>query len=163
MSHSTRKTADIITYRFNDRLVYVSPEKNYQTAVDVALQEYADELAGIARERIAFYTMASMDGQRREVRIGQSAWPRAMDKLARGEVVDIVVKADPSAPPPQYLEVPGAKAASGARSRSPSPSPSERSMFRRFFGFSSSPAPSRSSSPSSSSNERDISEKTRDQ
>ncbi|KAI5824106.1 hypothetical protein K523DRAFT_285602 [Schizophyllum commune Tattone D] len=157
-SHQRRGPADIITYRYKERLVYVTPEKDYQAAVDMAIQEYAEELAGVPRESIYFYTMANMDGQRRAVRIGRSAWPRAMEKLVRGEVVDIAIRphtrdavyglsgdATASQPPPQYLEVPGAR--ESGRSRSPSPTPSERSFFRRVFGFGMTPESSRSSSP----------------
>ncbi|KAL1723745.1 hypothetical protein EV715DRAFT_285810 [Schizophyllum commune] len=145
MSHSTsprspsRRPADIMTYRYNDRLVYVSPEKDYEVAIDVALQEYP-ELATVPRELISFHTMANMDGQRRAIRIGRTAWPRAMDKLMRGEVVDIIVRWQDvkGASPPQYLEVPGV---SNARSRSPSPTPSERSILRRLFSRAPSPRP----------------------
>ncbi|KAI4528056.1 hypothetical protein K525DRAFT_282035 [Schizophyllum commune Loenen D] len=128
-----------MTYRYNDRLVYVSPEKDYEVAIDVALQEYP-ELATVPRELISFHTMANMDGQRRAIRIGRTAWPRAMDKLMRGEVVDIIVRWQDvkGASPPQYLEVPGV---SHARSRSPSPTPSERSILRRLFSRAPSPRP----------------------
>ncbi|KAL1746164.1 hypothetical protein HDZ31DRAFT_81394 [Schizophyllum fasciatum] len=155
MSHSAnRKPADIITYRYDERLVYVTPEKDYNIAIDIALQEYP-ELLGVPRDCISFFTMASMDGQRRPVRIGRSAWPRAMEKLVRGEIIDIKVRReevkeksqtgplspDTPAPPPQYLEVPGVQDA--ARSRSPSPTPSERNFLRRLFGSSGSPSPER--------------------
>jgi len=55
-----------------------------------------------------FTISVNVQGERRHVRISESAWPGTVGRLLRGEVIDVGVRPDPSAAiaPPQYLEVP---------------------------------------------------------
>jgi hypothetical protein len=79
----------------------------------MALKEFADELTGIPKHRIRLSLQATVNGNRRRVRISESAWPSAVSRLLRGEVIDIEVveertKEEKDAPP-RYLEVPDIK------------------------------------------------------
>jgi len=138
--------ADIITYRFGDKLVYVRPADNYEQALDFAQKEFSDELSQVSRDRISFTIVATMNGERRAVRISESAWVAAVARLLRGEVIDIQVRPQPQSAdskdlPPQYLEVPQLSRMSystppsrnGSRSSSPS-SRSDRGSSRSWFG-----------------------------
>jgi len=105
---------DIITYRLDDKLVYVRPADNYEEALDIAQKEYPDELSQVPRERIAFSKAATVSGQRHVVRISESAWVGAVSRLLRGEVIDIQVRSPPHTvvlkdEPPQYLETQNTK------------------------------------------------------
>lgn len=147
---------DIITYRYNNELVYVKPEPLYEVrtflascclvlillhdAVSLAIGEFP-ALSNISRERVVLITMATMAGARQRVRISASAWESATRRLVRGEVVEVhllpdasegkkagIVHEDYVAPPPQYLEVPDFRmTASRPVSRAGSPVPSNRS------------------------------------
>ncbi|TFK44860.1 hypothetical protein BDQ12DRAFT_673703 [Crucibulum laeve] len=148
--------ADIITYRYNHKLVYVRPADNYEQALDFAQKEFPDELENIPRDRITFVIVANMSGERKPVRISESAWPAAVARLLRAEVIDIVVRPDPNdikekEAPPMYLEVPQldgsgkekdslrhSRSAPSSRthSRSRSPTPSTHSQkSTKLFGF----------------------------
>ncbi|GLB37778.1 hypothetical protein LshimejAT787_0408290 [Lyophyllum shimeji] len=138
---------DIITYRLGSKLVYVRPADNYEQALELAQKEFSEDLAGLSRDRISFNITAKMNGERRHVRISESAWVAAVTRLLRGEVIDIHVRPPPGfvdtkePPPPQYLEVPqttlrhsSTPSSPRSRSRDPSPSPSERGSSRSWFG-----------------------------
>ncbi|KIY50293.1 hypothetical protein FISHEDRAFT_71899 [Fistulina hepatica ATCC 64428] len=148
--------ADIITYRLGGRLVYVKPASNYEEALDVAVNEFPDVLYGIPRSRITFNISASMSGQRQVVRISAGAWPAAVARLLRGEVIDIRVRPTSvisqnersgdfscldgdNLPPPKYLEIPEAPkkrssswSRQSSRSRRSSPA-SKESCTRKWF------------------------------
>ncbi|KIK09123.1 hypothetical protein K443DRAFT_671626 [Laccaria amethystina LaAM-08-1] len=147
--------ADIITYKHAGKLVYVKPAENYELALDFAQKEFPEELAHVPRERIMFTISVNVQGERRHVRISESAWPGTVGRLLRGEVIDVGLRPDPSAviPPPQYLEVPSKETAvvqpkpksvrhsrSTPSSRSHSPAPSNQSdkgsstRIRSWFG-----------------------------
>ncbi|KIY63225.1 hypothetical protein CYLTODRAFT_146047 [Cylindrobasidium torrendii FP15055 ss-10] len=89
---------DIVTYRFQQTLVYVRPELSYDDAIAVAQTEYP-ELSATPKEKIMFKIEASMNGKRQPVRISRSAWASTLGKMLRGEVIDIEVFDDR---PPQY-------------------------------------------------------------
>ncbi|KAJ7153754.1 hypothetical protein C8R46DRAFT_912308 [Mycena filopes] len=126
---ATIKTAmpalpDYITYRLANRLVYVRPAQTYQTALDIAQDEFA-ELAKIPRERISFNTVATLSRQgARVVRISESAWVMVAARQLCGGVIDILISPDLSSPP-TYLAGPAGNAMQqeereSARSRSSS-------------------------------------------
>ncbi|KAF9456942.1 hypothetical protein BDZ94DRAFT_293818 [Collybia nuda] len=109
-SGATPIPADIITYRLGDKLVYVRPADDYEQALDFAQKEFHEELSTISRERISFNVYATMNGERRSVRISESAWAPAVARLLRGEVIDISIRPLPQPSgtkdqPPQYLDV----------------------------------------------------------
>ncbi|KAG6809303.1 hypothetical protein H0H92_000761, partial [Tricholoma furcatifolium] len=85
--------AEIITYRFGPKLVYVKPADNYEQAIDYAQKEFSEELEGVPRDRISFVVAARLNNnERQSVRISESAWQAAVARLLRGEVVDIQVR-----------------------------------------------------------------------
>ncbi|KAG6861161.1 hypothetical protein C0995_003170 [Termitomyces sp. Mi166 len=139
--------ADIITYRLGSKLVYVRPADDYEQALDYAQKEFPDELAELERSRISFHISAKMNGHSQSVRISASAWPAAVARLLRGEVIDVCVRPPLAidsdskyAAPPQYLEVPqshySVSVPSSPLRRSPSPSLSTHSekTKRSWFG-----------------------------
>ncbi|KAL0955984.1 hypothetical protein HGRIS_002163 [Hohenbuehelia grisea] len=136
--------ADIITYRRDDKLVFVQPAADYTGGLTEARKVFP-ELLNIPNERINFYITATMSGTRTQVRISESAWAPAIARLLRGEVVDIVVDRKPETmdmrqlqdAPPMYLDVPDSKEAMeyrmsrscpGSRVQSRQSSPSARSV-----------------------------------
>ncbi|PFH50877.1 hypothetical protein AMATHDRAFT_143916 [Amanita thiersii Skay4041] len=86
--------ADFVTYRYGQKLVYVAPVYDYEQAVNIAQKEYT-ELAQIPRDRILFSISAPLHGKKHMVRISESAWSAAMQRVLRGEIIDIHIRADP--------------------------------------------------------------------
>ncbi|KAJ3536013.1 hypothetical protein NMY22_g6228 [Coprinellus aureogranulatus] len=109
------QAADIITYRHKKKLVYVKPAETYELALDIAQKEF-EELSYEDRGRIGFSVMSTFGkGERCPIRISESAWPSAVSRLLRGEIIDVFLRADSQPdlknaqdfpPPPMYLEVP---------------------------------------------------------
>lgn len=100
--------ADVITYRHEDKMVYVPLDSNWLEALRHAQSAFAT-LAGIDGKRITFSVNLIKDGQRKSVRISPSAWRSVSSHLARYEIIDIEV--NPEIPrlvvtdvdaPPQY-------------------------------------------------------------
>ncbi|KAJ7690730.1 hypothetical protein B0H17DRAFT_1064659 [Mycena rosella] len=123
---TTPALPDYITYRFANRLVYVRPAQTYEIALDIAQKEFV-ELAAVARDRISFNTVATINRQEpRVVRISESAWFAAVARQLCGGVIDILLTPDPHAPP-TYLAVPAEMMKEEIdilrRSRSTPPSP----------------------------------------
>ncbi|KAL0564917.1 hypothetical protein V5O48_017118 [Marasmius crinis-equi] len=85
----------IITYRIGEKLVYVKPAHTFADAVELAMAEFPDELDGIPSRRITFTASATLNGEKRAVRISESAWPGATERMLRGEVLDVVVLPEP--------------------------------------------------------------------
>ncbi|TEB38487.1 hypothetical protein FA13DRAFT_1726164 [Coprinellus micaceus] len=134
---------DIITYRHKEKLVYVKPADSYEVALDLAQKEF-EELSYQARDRISFSVMSTYGkGERCPIRISESAWPSAVSRLQRGEIIDVDMrsgsatppKSEMELPPPQYLEVP----------KTTYPEPSKPSS-KKIAGSTSAPS-SRGSSP----------------
>ncbi|KAF9006360.1 hypothetical protein BDZ89DRAFT_1025669 [Hymenopellis radicata] len=112
-SSSTSNPNNLITYRFEEELVYVGVVPNYKDALDIVVKEFPI-LSEVDRERLTLSTHATMNGARRTVRISESGWAPTSAKLLRGEVIDVTLKPPRSAEslvdaPPQYLEVPDVK------------------------------------------------------
>ncbi|KDQ27624.1 hypothetical protein PLEOSDRAFT_158498 [Pleurotus ostreatus PC15] len=108
---SSTVPADIITYRKDDKLVFVQPASSYVGAIEEARKVFP-ELVAIPDDRIGFYITATLGHSKAQVRVSESAWCAAIARLLRGEVVDVrVVEADVSISidPPRYLEVPDTK------------------------------------------------------
>ncbi|KAH7921100.1 hypothetical protein BV22DRAFT_1039022 [Leucogyrophana mollusca] len=107
---ATQRTSavDIITYRLNNQMTYVTPAQDYQEAVNVAREVFRDELGGVDEKRISFSVNVLTDGQTRSVRISSFAWPAIVSHLTRYEIIDvhvqpeIIVESDFSDTPPEY-------------------------------------------------------------
>lgn len=136
--------ADIVTYQYNSKLVYVKPGVDYQEALDVAQKEFP-ELSHISRDLIEFSVSAHMGGGKQHVRISESAWAATVARLLRGEIIQVDIRSDPTLlkdAPPIYLEVPqetdGTKRHShstpSSRSHSRAPSPASVQHRKSWFG-----------------------------
>ncbi|KAK7045645.1 hypothetical protein VNI00_007478 [Paramarasmius palmivorus] len=136
--------AEVITYRLNhEKLVYVKPLSDYNEAVQLALKEFPEDLAGVPAHRIRLNVSATMGGEKKHVRISESAWPSTVKRMIRGEVVDVEIAPDgkETPPPPMYLEVPDdslsssgySKSVPGSRASSPTPSDKTLNRSRSWF------------------------------
>ncbi|KII95751.1 hypothetical protein PLICRDRAFT_34694 [Plicaturopsis crispa FD-325 SS-3] len=105
--------ADIVTYRFNDELVYVTPARDYNDAIEFARKVFPAGLRGVPRDRIALTVNVTMKGVNQPVRISQMAWPSVAERLLRYEVINIaitepdvqlpdIIVEDTDADPPEY-------------------------------------------------------------
>ncbi|ESK93629.1 hypothetical protein Moror_1527 [Moniliophthora roreri MCA 2997] len=134
---------EIITYRLNDeKLVYVTPLSDYTEAIQLAVKEFPEDLAGIPIHRIRLKVSATMGREKKYVRISESAWPSTVKRMVRGEVVDVEVAPEKGylPPPPSYLEVPDElssrrESKSMPPSRTSSPTPSDKTVGRSRSWF----------------------------
>jgi hypothetical protein len=102
---------DIITYRLNGSMVYVTPAVNHevcslpsiaplvlcwtpflQQALDFAQKAFRHQLGGINRDRISFSVTVVTNGDRRPVRIAEMAWGVVVATLQQYEIIDIHVQ-----------------------------------------------------------------------
>jgi len=92
---NTTHRPDVVTYRLNDKMVYVTPAQSYEQALDFAQNEFADELRHIKRDRISFSVLVNAGiGIHRSVRIGTMAWSAVVSGLKRYEIIDVHVQPD---------------------------------------------------------------------
>jgi len=95
----TNVPADILTYRYQNRMVYVTPPKTYEEALDFA-QKVFPELKDVDRESISFQMRAHTGTAEHPARIAPMAWQQILGILTRFEILEIQVRdADP---PPNY-------------------------------------------------------------
>ncbi|KAL0581329.1 hypothetical protein V5O48_000705 [Marasmius crinis-equi] len=145
---TTTSTPPIITYRIGEKLVYVKPANTFADAVELAISEFPEELDGIPTRRITFSASATLNGEKRAVRISETAWSDATKRMLRGEVLDVMILPESDRKdmdlPPRYLDVPqdGGRLLCSCRSapgsRAPSPTPSKKlERPRSWFRFSS--------------------------
>jgi len=83
---------EVVTYRLESKMVYVTPASNYEQAIDFAQKEFADELSNIKRNRISFSVLVHADRTLRSVRIGAMAWPAVVGNLKTYEIIDVHVQ-----------------------------------------------------------------------
>ncbi|KAL6306862.1 hypothetical protein BKA93DRAFT_712835, partial [Sparassis latifolia] len=81
---------DIITYRLEGKMVYVTPAETYEEGVTFAKAVF-EELSGVHPERITFSVSVNMPGGGRTVQISPMAWRAVVSTLAQYEIVDLVV------------------------------------------------------------------------
>lgn len=103
------RTVTVITYRYKNKMVYVSPPDSHQVRIDAspsihlrlsspqiaiecARKEFS-ELTQYDSDRIGFYVNVQVKGQNltTKVRIGDSAWQDVMKGLVQHEIVEIAV------------------------------------------------------------------------
>ncbi|RDX41398.1 hypothetical protein K466DRAFT_500476 [Polyporus arcularius HHB13444] len=82
---------DLLTYRYNGHMVYVTPAKSYEQGVEFA-QSVFPELASLEPDRISICVNASVQRKRTLIYIGPMAWTSVIQGLARYEVLEVVVK-----------------------------------------------------------------------
>ncbi|KAF8489554.1 hypothetical protein F5888DRAFT_1621859 [Russula emetica] len=85
-----RAPANVITYSYASRLVYVAPAETYDDAIDIAKESFR-ELSDVERERISFEIKVNLPKthESRTAEIGRTAWPMVVASLARFEIVEI--------------------------------------------------------------------------
>jgi hypothetical protein len=91
-NHQTRNPPDIVTYRLNGKMVYVTPADNYEQALDFAQKVFRQQLGRIKRDRISFAVTVITNGERRSVRIAEMAWGAVVATLQRYEIIDVHVQ-----------------------------------------------------------------------
>ncbi|THH03104.1 hypothetical protein EW145_g6528 [Phellinidium pouzarii] len=87
---SSKSSADIVTYRLDNEMVYVQPAPDFEEALNYAMTVFP-QLAHVARDRIAFSVNVRVNGTLRTVRIASMAWERVLKSLSTYEIVDISV------------------------------------------------------------------------
>lgn len=132
---------DTIAYHLDSKFVYVKPPGTYEQAIEVAQQEFPEELGNISGDRISLSLHTRLNCGAHDVRISGSAWAAVVGSPycypSGCKVIDVHVK------PPPLTEVVSTpeRLPSPSRSkwhRSPSPYPylenESRSWFARVFG-----------------------------
>lgn len=96
--------ADVITYRFNNQMIYVPPAESFDQAVTFARSAFENDLTGIDKSRISFSLNVLANGKQSSVGISRVAWSRIMSHLARYEIIDVHVQPElkVTGPPPSY-------------------------------------------------------------
>ncbi|KAG1817971.1 uncharacterized protein BJ212DRAFT_1347997 [Suillus subaureus] len=89
---------DVITYRLNNRMVYVPPAQSFDKAVALARSAFESDLTEIDKSQISFSLNVLVNGKRSSASISREAWSTVMSHLARYEIIDVHV----SGPPPSY-------------------------------------------------------------
>ncbi|GLB39875.1 hypothetical protein LshimejAT787_0703850 [Lyophyllum shimeji] len=141
---------DTIAYHLHSKFVYVKPAGTYEQAIEVAQQEFPDELGDIPCDRISLSLHTKLDSGVHDVRISESAWPAIVGSPHRSpsglKVIDIHVKPLPprrqSTPDSDHTPSPPR---SKRLRRSPSPYPfldttsTSQSWFSKLFSSTRSP------------------------
>ncbi|KAJ8586425.1 hypothetical protein M405DRAFT_695724, partial [Rhizopogon salebrosus TDB-379] len=95
---------DIITYRLNNKMMYVPPAQNYDQAVIFARSAFERDLNGVDNSRISFWLNVLANGKQTSVSIVPAAWPSVVSRLARSEIIDVHIHpAIEVSPPPSSL------------------------------------------------------------
>ncbi|KAN0114194.1 hypothetical protein V8E52_006992 [Russula decolorans] len=91
-SSTPRAPADVLTYSYASRMVYVATAETYDHAIDIAKETFL-ELKDVERQRIKLEVHVMLKNQqvRRTAEIGRTAWPFVVPSLARFEIVEIRV------------------------------------------------------------------------
>ncbi|KAG1901013.1 uncharacterized protein F5891DRAFT_951456 [Suillus fuscotomentosus] len=108
MRTSTRRQspapADVITYRLNNKMMYVPPAESFDQAVTFARSAFEGDLTGIDKSRISFSLNVLANGKQSSVGISSAAWSKIMSHLAQYEIIDVHVQPvlKVSEAPPSY-------------------------------------------------------------
>ncbi|KAJ3526369.1 hypothetical protein NM688_g8269 [Phlebia brevispora] len=96
--NAPKPLADIITYRYVDKFVYVKPAPTYRKAIEYARTEFP-ELLATKPEHVTLWVNATVKGQKEKVRVSNMAYDDIVRNLVRHEIVDIVIMETPPASP----------------------------------------------------------------
>jgi hypothetical protein len=111
MTNSQRP--EVVTYRFNGKMVYVTPAKDYEQALDFAQNVFPEELRHIKRDHISFSVLSVAQRKQQTARIAAMAWTAVVGNLKTYEIIDLHVQpqfyvedvdAPPAYPKPIQLE-----------------------------------------------------------
>ncbi|KAI0058414.1 hypothetical protein BV25DRAFT_1234528 [Artomyces pyxidatus] len=87
----TIKVPDVLTYSYENQLVYVVAAKTYDEGIDYAVELFP-ALKGVDRELISFEACIPIEkGKSKPARIGPMAWLRVVATLKRGDTLTIRV------------------------------------------------------------------------
>jgi len=94
--HPTRprsRTRDprVVTYRYKERMVYVTPADTYEQAVQFAREVFPDDLRHIHGQQLSFTIISNTPKGKRTVQISPMAWKAVVGTLACYEIIDIGV------------------------------------------------------------------------
>ncbi|KAJ8586424.1 hypothetical protein M405DRAFT_743643, partial [Rhizopogon salebrosus TDB-379] len=84
--------ADIITYRLNDKMMYVPPAENFDQAVTFARSAFDNELTGVHNSRISFSLNVLTNGKQTSMGISSVAWAVVVSRLEPYEIIDVHVQ-----------------------------------------------------------------------
>ncbi|KAJ8591331.1 hypothetical protein M405DRAFT_735320 [Rhizopogon salebrosus TDB-379] len=137
---SSPAPADVITYRLNNKMMYVPPAQSFDQAVTFARSAYESDLNGVDQSQICFSLNVIAQGRHSSVGITSEAWPSVVSRLARYEIIDLhVTPAIKVSPPPSYRSgrssSPAEKPEKGHRSSSHSSSKSASQSSSHFGGL----------------------------
>ncbi|EIN06713.1 hypothetical protein PUNSTDRAFT_145227 [Punctularia strigosozonata HHB-11173 SS5] len=118
-------TPDILTYRYQEQMVYVKPASQYDQAVADAVMAFP-ELSGLDRDRISFSLTVFVQNTTKTVTISPNAWPAVIATLSRFEILDVNVRRAIKDEPPVYAESADLLEAPGMKERSRSAPPPGR-------------------------------------
>jgi len=125
--------AGIVTYRLQDKMVYVTPAETFEQAVEYAKTVFPEELGRVEPSRISFSVSVVAPDGAQTVQIGPMAWAAVIDSLARYEIIDILVQPavvvdGAEDTPPKYADVADEENQGlSADRKSPSPSTTPKS------------------------------------
>ncbi|KAI0827845.1 hypothetical protein BC628DRAFT_1317341 [Trametes gibbosa] len=145
---------DVLTYRYNGNMVYVTPAPTYEEGVQYARQVFP-ELASVDPARIVISVNGLVNQHRQLIRIGPMAWKSVVFSRARFEVLDVTL--DPHGPEivisdhdtlPEYDSI--KEKSPDADFLAPSRAPSPPRALHKNMSHHATRSRSRSASPSSS-------------
>ncbi|CDO76940.1 hypothetical protein BN946_scf184709.g2 [Trametes cinnabarina] len=142
----------IVTYRYNGKLVYVTPPSTYEEAVASA-RDLFPELASVDPQRIGISINAMVSKKRELIRISPMAWQPVLASRKQYEVLDITLHnpkiiVHDAEQPPAYLDATEKGWFDLVLDPSRAPSPINGHTFIPFPGSKTKPRTS-SSSPTS--------------
>ncbi|KZT69714.1 hypothetical protein DAEQUDRAFT_726379 [Daedalea quercina L-15889] len=81
----------VVTYRYKDRMVYVTPADTYEQAIQYAREVFPEDLRHIPAQQLSFTVISNTPKGKRTVRISSMAWKAVVEKLACYEIIDLNV------------------------------------------------------------------------
>ncbi|KAH9834229.1 uncharacterized protein C8Q71DRAFT_673649, partial [Rhodofomes roseus] len=81
----------VVTYRYKERMVYVTPADTYEQALQYARDVFPDDLRHVLAQQITFTIISNTPKGKRAVQIAPMAWKAVVGTLACYEIIDIHV------------------------------------------------------------------------
>lgn len=135
---NNRSNANLVTYRFRGKMVYVTAAPSYEKAVEFARVLFREDLRDVDDSCISFYVTVNAPTGIQSVQISPMAWKEVTTTLVRYEIIDVIVEPQvvihEADTPPNYLDVVSKeRTPEVARARSTTPDP-ERSRTAAAAG-----------------------------
>ncbi|KAH9917558.1 uncharacterized protein B0H18DRAFT_841901, partial [Fomitopsis serialis] len=81
----------VVTYRYKEKMVYVTPADTYEQAVQFAREVFPDDLRHIHPQQLSFTIISNTPKGKRTVQISPMAWKAVVGTLACYEIIDLNV------------------------------------------------------------------------